>query len=187
MAHDARPGAGISGEVIDLARMGSGDIVLDVGGGTGTLAIAAARRVGASGRVYGIDASQEMLDVATRKARKAAVEVTFQTAIVESLPFPDAYFDVVLSTLMLHHLPQKPRLQGVQEIRRVLKSGGRFLAVDFGEPARKKKGLLGRLHHRHGYVPLTEIIAVLDKAGLKIVESGAIGIRDLNFVIATVQ
>src|SRR5688572_23501400 len=88
--------------LVGLARVESGEAVLDVGCGTGTLAITAKRCVGAASAVYGIDASPEMIERAKRKAAKAGVQVTFQTAIVEALPFHGAQFDVVLSTLMLH-------------------------------------------------------------------------------------
>ena len=74
----------------DLAQLKPGDAVLDTGCGTGTLAITAKRRVGASGTVHGIDAAPEMIDRATRKAAKAGLEVAFQTAVAEGLPFPDS-------------------------------------------------------------------------------------------------
>jgi len=74
--------------------------------------------------VHGVDASQEML-VRAEKAKKAAVEVLFKKTLAESLPFPDAHFDAVLSTVIFHHLPRKARSQCAHEIRRVLKPGGR--------------------------------------------------------------
>jgi ubiquinone/menaquinone biosynthesis C-methylase UbiE len=172
-------------KVIDLARVKPGESVLDVGCGTGTLAIAAKRRVGPTGEVYGIDASPEMIAKASRKAEKAMVEVVFKKGVVEALPFPDAHFDVVLSTLMLHHLPREAREQCALEIRRVLKPGGRVLAVDFGGTAREKRGGFANFHHRHGHVKLSDMNAVLSEAGLNSVESGAVGIKDLNFVLAT--
>jgi ubiquinone/menaquinone biosynthesis C-methylase UbiE len=115
--------------LVELARLQPGESVLDVGCGTGTLAIAAKRRVGPTGVVHGIDASPEMIARATRKAKKAGVHVTFRTAVVEALPFPDRQLDVVLSTLMLHHLPRPTREQSAREIRRVLKPGGRVLGA----------------------------------------------------------
>src|SRR5262249_28078236 len=81
-------------KVLDLARLKPGESVLDVGCGTGTLAIAAKQRIGPTGMVYGIDASPEMIARADRKARKAKVEVVFKNGVVEALPFPDAHFDV---------------------------------------------------------------------------------------------
>ena len=153
--------------------------------GTGTLAIAAKRQVGPTGTVYGLDASPEMIARAGKKAIKAGVEVIFKKAFAQSLPFPDAQFDVMLTTVMLHHLSRKARLEFAAEMRRVLKPGGRVLAIDFGGTTRKRKSLLDHFHHRHGHVEFKDIIAVLNEAGLNIVESGAVGMRDLHFVLAT--
>jgi SAM-dependent methyltransferase len=105
--------------------------------------------------------------------------------MAQALPFPDAQFDVVLTTVMLHHLPRKARAQCAAEMRRVLKPGGRVLAVEFGLGAREQKGFLAHFH-RHGHVKLSDIISLLSEAGLKIVESGSVGIRDLQFVLAKV-
>ncbi len=170
--------------MLRMARLQPGESVLDVGCGTGTLAIAAKRQVGPTGTVHGADASPEMIARAEKKARKAGVEVGFERAIAEALPFPDAHFDAVLSTLMLHHLPRAARQQCASEMRRVLKPGGRALAVDFGGAARKKGGLLARFHRHHGHVDLRDLIALLTDVGLDPVESGAMGISDLQFVLA---
>jgi ubiquinone/menaquinone biosynthesis C-methylase UbiE len=167
---------------LDLASLRPGESILDIGCGTGTLAIAAKRRVGAAGRVYGVDASPEMLARAGKKAHKAGAEVVFQNGIVEALPFPDGHFDAVLSTLMLHHLGRKARQQCVYEVRRVLKPGGRVLAVDFAPPAEGKRGLLDHFHH-HGYLNLQDLVGLLTQAGLNTVQSGAVGIGDLHFVL----
>lgn len=169
--------------VLRLAHLSPGEQVLDVGCGTGTLAIAAKRQVGTRGTVYGVDASPEMLARANKKARKAGVGIVFKNALVEALPFSDGQFDVVLSTVMLHHLPGKLRSQCAAEIRRVLKPGGRVLAVDFGTSSSQKRGIVAHFH-RHGHISLAEIVAAFSEAGLDIVESGAAGISDLQFVLA---
>lgn len=171
------------GRALDLAYLKPGESVLDIGCGTGTLAIAAKQRVGLTGRVYGVDASPEMLGRASAKANRAGAEVVFKNGIAERLPFPDGEFDAVLSTVMLHHLGRKARQQCAHEVRRVLKPGGRVLAVDFARPAQGKKGLLDHFHH-HGYVDLQDLVALLTEAGLNPVESGAVGIGDLQFVLA---
>jgi SAM-dependent methyltransferase len=172
-------------KLVQLARISHGESVLDVGCGTGTLAIAAKRRVGTSGSVYGVDASPEMLWRAEKKARKAGAEVVFRTGLAESLPFPDAQFDVVLSTVMLHHLPLKARQQCAKEIRRVLKPSGRVLAVDFEGFSDQKRSLLSHFRRPHGHVSARDLIALLSEAGLTVIESGAVGIRDLQFILAT--
>jgi ubiquinone/menaquinone biosynthesis C-methylase UbiE len=170
--------------LVRLARLESGQSVLDVGCGTGSLAIAAKQRVGPSGAVYGIDASPEMIARARKKAGKAGMDVTFTNGVVEDLPFPDGRFDAVLSTLMLHHLPHAAREQCAREMRRVLKPGGRVLAVDFGGATGHRKSLIEHFH-RHGRVDVRDIVTLLGHAGLGIVDSGAVGVRDLNFVLAT--
>ena len=169
--------------MLDLARLAPGETVLDVGCGTGTLAIAAKRRVGASGTVHGIDAAPEMIEQARAKAAKAGADVRFQPAVVEALPLPDASVDVVLSTLMLHHLPRAAREQCAREIRRVLKPGGRVLAVDFAIPQRERKGLLARMH-RHGHMKLADIVALLEGTGLRVAALGSVGVADLQFALA---
>jgi ubiquinone/menaquinone biosynthesis C-methylase UbiE len=170
--------------LLELARLQPGESVLDVGCGTGTLAIAAKRRVGPTGVVHGIDASPEMIARAARKATKSGVDVDFRNEIVEALRFPNARFDVVLSTLMLHHLPRPTREQCAREIRRVLKPGGRLLAVDFGTASGHRKGLIGHLHRR-GHVASRDVVELLSGAGLRIVENGLVGFRDLHFTLAT--
>jgi ubiquinone/menaquinone biosynthesis C-methylase UbiE len=171
-------------KTLDLASVKPGESVLDIGCGTGTLAIAAKQRVGRTGKVYGVDASPEMLARAGKKANKAGAEVVFKSGIVEALPFPDGQFDAVLSTVMLHHLGRKAGQECTHEVRRVLKPGGRVLAVDFAKPAQGKRGLLDHFHH-HGYVNLQDLIALLTEAGLNTVHSGAVGIGDLQFVLAS--
>jgi len=171
--------------LVRLARLDPGQSVLDIGCGTGSLAISAKRRVGPSGRVEGIDASPEMIARARKKATKAGVDVAFTNGVVEALPFPDGYFDAVLSTLMLHHLPRDARRQCARQMRRVLKPGGRVLAVDFGGETGNRKSLLEHFHRRHGRVDVRDIVQLLSEAGLEVVESGAVGVRDLNFVLAT--
>src|SRR5262245_40074050 len=95
--------------IITLAGVEDGHSVLDVGCGTGTLAIAAARRVGSTGSVTAIDASPQMIARARRKAAKAGARVVFELGVAEKLSFSDSRFDVVLSTLMMHHLPRSTR------------------------------------------------------------------------------
>lgn len=172
--------------VLDLAQLAPDEVVLDVGCGTGTLAIRAKRRVGDSGRVHGIDPSPEMIARAQKKARRAGVEVTFATEAVQRLPFADATFDVVLSTVMMHHLSRPDREEGARQIRRVLKPGGRVVVVDFGKPARRRRGVLGHLQV-HGGVDSDQIAQLLADAGLEVVEARDLGLRNLHATIARVR
>ena len=113
---------GFRDNLVQLADLRPGEAVLDVGCGTGSLAIAAKRAVGPTGMACGIDASPEMLARAEKKAGKAGVAVVFKQAAAQALPFPDRQFDAALSTVMLHHLPRSGRQQCLREIERVLKS-----------------------------------------------------------------
>src|SRR5579859_367463 len=97
-------------KLLALAGLQEGESVLDVGCGTGTLALLAKERVG-SAVVTGIDASPQMVARAKRKAARAGAAVEFLEASADALPFPEARFDLVLSTLMLHHLGAEARRQ----------------------------------------------------------------------------
>lgn len=177
-----RPGA-FRRSLAGLARLARGESVLDIGCGTGSLAIEAKRQVGSTGTVVGIDASSEMIARARSKASRAGAEVTFHHAVAEALPFPDAHFDVVLSTLMLHHLPRSVRQRCVHEIRRVLRADGRVLVVDFAK-GQDRRSLLGHFH-RHGHVDSAAIASLLTEAGLFPVRSGSIGVSTLQYVLAS--
>ena len=104
--------------------------------------------------------------------------------MAEALPFPDAQFDLILSTVMLHHLTRKARLQCAHEIRRVLKPAGRVLEVDFAGFSDQKRSLLSHFHRPHGHVRERDIVELLAEAGLQTVESGSVGMRDLHFILA---
>lgn len=169
--------------LLDLARLGPGESVLDVGCGTGTLAVAARRRVGPAGKVVGIDASPAMVARARGKAARAGVDVAFETAAAEALPFPAAAFDAVLSTTVLHCLPEEARRQCVREMRRVLKPGGRLLAVDFGGAVDERRSLIAHVRHHRGF-DLRAVVPVLREVGLTGVETGAVGFSDLQFALA---
>jgi len=169
-------------QTLDLAQVALGESVLDIGCGTGTLAIAAKHRVGSAASVAGVDASPEMIARACKKARRARVEVTFATADVENLPYAAGTFDVVLSTVMLHHLSEQARQKCIGEVRRVLKPGGRLLVLDFGGAA-TRRARPGWVHH-HAQFNLLEVVPQLRAAGLSRLESGSAGFRDLQFVRA---
>lgn len=170
--------------LVELARLEPGEVVIDVGCGTGSLAIAAKRVVGPTGAVRGIDASSEMIEQARAKSARERMDITWDVGRAEALPCPDASVDVLLSTLMMHHLPRAIREAFAGEIHRVLKPGGRVLVVDFEPPAKRRGGLISRLH-RHGHVPAHEIVETLRRANLQPMELGSVGASDLHYALAT--
>ena len=121
--------------ILDLAEVGTGDRVLDVGTGPGYLARAAASRVGASGRAVGLDASPEMIAQARRRAARETPSAEFVVAGAQRMPFGDGEFDVVVSRLAMHHLPGEVREQALAEMSRVLRPGGRLLLADMLAPS----------------------------------------------------
>ncbi len=118
----------------NLAHLQPGEQILDVGCGTGTLAIEVQQRVGPTGRVFGIDPGARQIARARAKAAQHHLPIDFQIGVIESLPFPDQTFDAVLSTIMMHHLGDGLKRQGLAEIARVLKRGGRVVIADFNRP-----------------------------------------------------
>src|SRR5262249_44357947 len=112
---------------LDLAELRPGEAVLDVGCGTGTLALEARARVGDTGRVVGVDPAPRQIARARAKAARRGVPVDFELGVIEALPFPDASFDAALSTLMMHHLPDDLKRRGLAEVARVLRPGGRLV------------------------------------------------------------
>lgn len=166
-------------KLVALAAPAPGESVLDVGCGTGTLAIALRVKVG-EGEVHGIDASPEMIEVAREKAAKAGSNVDFQVALIEEVPFPAAAFDLVTSSLMLHHLTDELKRKGFAEIRRVLKPGGRFMAMDFAAHSHSFLGhLLSVFGHSRGEGMVEKLTPMLKDAGFDDIE--AVPTRHNNF------
>ncbi len=146
----------------NLARLHPGETVLDVGCGTGTLAIEAQKRVGTTGRVFGIDPGPQQIARAHTKAAQRHLPIDFQMGVIEHLAFPDQTLDVVFSTLMMHHLPAPLKRQGLSEIARVLKPGGRLVIADFMHKA-DRAGRAARFHA--GGSSMHDLEALLKEAG----------------------
>lgn len=115
---------------LDLVDLEPNMKILDVGCGTGSLAIAAKHRIGHDGMVVGIDPSSNMVNLAQEKAEKEQVDVAFQVGVIEEINFPENQFDLVLSSLMMHHLLDELKKDGLQEVYRVLKPNGILLIVE---------------------------------------------------------
>jgi ubiquinone/menaquinone biosynthesis C-methylase UbiE len=165
------------------AHLTDGESVLDIGCGTGSVAIVARQQVGPAGTVAAIDPSPAMIERARGKSARAGADVRFEVGYAQALPFPDEAFDVVLSTVMLHHLPRAGREAAMREAKRVLKPHGRLFVVDFGKDKSGRKGLLGHIHG-HGGLPSRDLSALAVQAGFSVVDSGPIGRWDLQFVSA---
>ena len=152
----------------NLARMQPGEQVLDVGCGTGTLAMEVQSRVGRAGRVAGVDPGTQQIARARSKAARRHVPIDFQIGMIEQLPFPDQSFDVVFATLMMHHLPASLKRQGLAEIARVLKPGGRLVIADF----KRKQECQGRAARFHaGGSSIQDLAAMVSDAGFSEVET----------------
>ncbi len=158
------------GNPIAVADLHEGEVVLDLGSGGGIDVLLSARRVGPSGRAYGLDMTDEMLDLARRNAAEAgAGNVEFLKGRIEEIPLPDRSVDVVISNCVVNLSPDKAAV--VREIARVLVPGGRIgisdvVAEDRLTPAERAErgdwaGCIA------GALSVGEYHAVLDAAGFR--------------------
>lgn len=120
--------------VVEMAQVKAGEAVLDVACGTGNLTLTAASYAGPTGKVFGIDSSPEMIELAKKKAARSTPSAVFQLGLAEQLDFPEATFDIIISRLAMHHLPDDLKRRALAQMLRVLKPGGRVLIADFVQP-----------------------------------------------------
>src|SRR5476649_2507330 len=151
-----------------LAQLNPGDTVLDLGSGGGIDVLLSARRVGPTGKAYGLDMTDEMLALARENQRKAGVEnVEFLKGEIESIPLPDNSVDVVISNCVINLSADKDRV--LREAFRVLKPGGRFAVYDVvtrGEvPAEVRQNMLLWVGCIAGALQDREYAAKLAEAG----------------------
>jgi 2-polyprenyl-3-methyl-5-hydroxy-6-metoxy-1,4-benzoquinol methylase len=151
-----------------LAQLNAGETVLDLGSGGGIDVLLSARRVGPSGKAYGLDMTDEMLALARENQRKARVEnVEFLKGEIEHIPLPDNSVDVVISNCVINLSADKDLV--LREAFRVLKPGGRFAVSDVvtrgAAPESVRQNMLLWVGCIAGALDHDQYIAKLAKAG----------------------
>jgi demethylmenaquinone methyltransferase/2-methoxy-6-polyprenyl-1,4-benzoquinol methylase len=140
---------------VRLSGAREGHAVLDCATGTGDLALAFKRQVGASGRVLGTDFCKEMLDSAPAKAVREGLQVEFQVADALALPFANATFDVASIAFGIRNVDDPVKC--LQEMARVVRPGGRVVVLEFGQPS----GFFGALFRLYSKVVMPTIGGLL--------------------------
>ena len=156
-----------------LAKLNPGEVVLDLGSGGGIDVLLAAKRVGPTGKAYGLDMTDEMLNLANENKRKAGIEnVEFLKGEIESIPLPDASVDVVISNCVINLSADKDAV--LREAFRVLKPGGRFAVSDVvtrGEiPREIRQSVLAWVGCVAGAMEENEYSSKLSSAGFEQIE-----------------
>jgi demethylmenaquinone methyltransferase/2-methoxy-6-polyprenyl-1,4-benzoquinol methylase/phosphoethanolamine N-methyltransferase len=166
---------------LDLVDIKPGMNILDVGCGTGSLTIAAKRKQGVGGKVVGVDPSSNMINLARGKAKEAGVMIYFQVGVIEKLDFPDNQFDLVLSSLMMHHLPDELKSSGLEEVWRVLKPEGRLLIIEL-DPSAFSLASLIHGHSSQLSAELENLLSHLKNTGYGSIENGRLEFRGFSYI-----
>jgi len=166
-----------------LAELKSGEIVLDLGSGGGIDVLLSARRVGPTGKAYGLDMTDEMLALAEENKRKSGLtNVEFLKGEIENIPLPDGSVDVIVSNCVINLSGDKDRV--IKEAFRVLKPGGRFAVSDVvvrGKvPAEIKKSMELWVGCVAGALSDVEYVAKLAKAGFDEIEIEATRVYNID-------
>ena len=172
-----------------LADLSPGEVVLDLGSGGGIDVILSAKRVGPQGKAYGLDMTDEMLDLARHNAAEAGVKnVEFLKGTIEDIPLPDATVDVVISNCVINLSTDKAAV--LAEAARVLRPGGRFAVSDVVADKDMDKATRDDLEQWTGCVAgaltRSEYIELLTAAGLidvELIESHRVHERAASAII----
>jgi ubiquinone/menaquinone biosynthesis C-methylase UbiE len=161
--------------LIAHARITPGQRVLDVGAGTGTLAILA-KQSQPEAQITGLDGDPQILAIAREKALRARVEVAFDLGDAAALPYPGGSFDRVLSSLVFSLLSHEVKQLAIHEAYRVLREGGQLSIADFGPPHTRWGRLLAPRMRR--FEPIVDHLdgrlpAMFHQAGFERVEESA--------------
>jgi arsenite methyltransferase len=167
---------------LDLAALTAGEAVLDLGSGSGTDAFCAALQVGDSGKVVGVDFTDEQIGKATwLRDRDGFVQVEFTEASIDELPFEDGVFDVVISNGVINLSPIKNRV--FAETARVLRPGGRLALADIvsGKPLKERTRRNVELWAAciAGAIPRSSYVETIEAAGFRV---EATHTNDYNFI-----
>jgi ubiquinone/menaquinone biosynthesis C-methylase UbiE len=133
-------------QLVEQATITPGLRVLDVGCGTGSLAVLI-KKSHPGAEVVGLDPDPAALATANRKAKRATLPIEFDRGFSDHLPYPDSSFDRVFSSFMIHHLSPSERAATLVEIRRVLKAGGSIHVLDFAPHDGASHGAGGHRFH----------------------------------------
>ena len=167
---------------LDLAALSPGDHVIDLGSGSGTDAFCAARQVGPSGRVVGVDFTDEQIDKAGRlRDRDGFTQVEFVNATIDALPFEEASFDVVISNGVINLSPVKHLV--FAEAARVLRPGGRLAVADIVSGRALKERTRRNIELWAaciaGAIPRRSYLDALETAGFEV---GTVRVNDYDFI-----
>ncbi|MGC2306744.1 class I SAM-dependent methyltransferase [Candidatus Binatus sp.] len=155
--------------LIEQAEVKAGFRVLDIGCGTGSMAINI-KRMHPEAEVVGIDPDPDALALSMRKAKRTGLSIEFDRGFADHMPYADASFDRVFSSFMFHHLAADEKTATLGEIRRVLKPGGSLHLLDFVHEHDAHSGAPAHRHliHRNGAVAdriESRMTSLMDEAG----------------------
>ncbi|MBX3025575.1 methyltransferase domain-containing protein [bacterium] len=140
------PEEAIKRQLVALAAIQPGDVVVDLGCGTATLSVLI-KAMQPAAEVVGLDPDAKALERARQKAAAAGLAMRFDLGFATALPYADASVDRVLSAFVFHHLPSEAKRATLREVLRVLKPGAAFCVLDFGQPPTRLGRLLAPLLH----------------------------------------